>query len=515
MTASFNRLRRCATCHTRRAPFSIVSVALLTISASFITGCASLSMPRPSDWFSRSESDELGIDASGAKKRLAGGDPLFEDDSDVRRIDDVVGPLQRKAMARARSGRLTSTSDKNDQEKLRRGLVLFEDKKYQDAETVFAALVKKRGPKKFTLFSDDDDRTKYDPVREEAVFFLAETHFMQGKLAKADSHYKALIKDYPSTRYLDQSTRRLFDISRRWLGVDDFASSGEIRQVSLEDGGNDAPLSNLPKKPKRRFGFLPNLTDSSRPVLDHDGHALASLKAIWMNDPSGPLADDALMLAATHRLRTEDYRDADRLLTILREQYPKSTHLQTAFVLGSHVKLMSYQGSKYDERLLEDARDLKESTLRLFPDLPESDRVRSELKMIHDARAKRDWDTVIFYEKKHEPKAVAVYCREILRNFPNTQYGQLARRKLAEIQSGNTVAAAPPAGNQLPRQTQQEPPLQPFQSVPEIPDNDGPVFEPSAPIFDDDSSPAETPQFEEPDFDRSADNNVGRVRLKR
>ncbi|MHC4876000.1 MAG: outer membrane protein assembly factor BamD [Planctomycetota bacterium] len=430
-----------------------------------------------------------------------------DDDRDLRNIDDVIGPLQREALAKAGRGGLTSTEDLNDQETLKEGLRLYESKDYAQADRIFRDLIRKRNPNRisFSLFSRKEKRPTYDPVREEAVFFLAESLYQQEELANSAKQYQALIKDYPSTRYLDESTRRLFDISRRWLGVDDFATSSEIRQVSLEDGADKGPLSTVQAK-KRGFLPFPNLTDRSRPAVDLSGNALKNLKTIWMNDPSGPLADDALMLAATHYLRKEDYRNADRLLTMLREQFPKSTHLQTAFVLGSHVKLMSYQGSAYDEQLLTDAKELKENTLRLFPEIAESDRIRNELKLIYDAEARRDWEKALFYDKKNDDRAVAVYCREVIRNYSDTKYADLARKKLASLQpealAGPATAspAAPADQSIMPFQSQPEalgrapvfedgPALRPVPTGSGPNFEDGPVFEPDGPIFDEEQPP--------------------------
>ncbi len=458
----------------------------LTVSVT-MTGCMS----------TRSLADRNSdIDASALKDT--------GDDSDLRNIDDVIGPLQRQALAKSGRSGLNSAEDLNDQEKLKEGLRLYEAKDYVQSDRIFRDLIRKRNPHKisFSLFNRQEKRPTYDPVREEAVFFLAESLYQQEELANAAKQYQGLIKDYPSTRYLDESTRRLFDISRRWLEVEDFATTSEIRQVSLENGAEKGPLSTVEPK-KRGFWLFPNLTDASRPAIDVSGNALKNLKTIWMNDPSGPLADDAIMLAATHYLRKEDYRNADRLLTMLREQFPKSTHLQTAFVLGSHVKLMSYQGSAYDEQLLTDARELKENTLRLFPEIAESDRIRNELKVIHDAEARRDWEKALFYDKKNDDRAVAVYCREVIRNYSDTKYAELARKKLASLQPealAGTAISSP--GNSAPQA------VKPFQSQPEavgrapvfddgpqlqpVPSgsgptfDDGPVFEPDGPIFDDD-----------------------------
>ena len=43
-----------------------------------------------------------------------------------------------------------------------------------------------------------------------------------------------LFQDYPSTRYVEPATRRLFAIARTWLEVSEPAAKNAIRQVSGE-----------------------------------------------------------------------------------------------------------------------------------------------------------------------------------------------------------------------------------------------------------------------------------------
>lgn len=428
--------------------------------------------------------------------RLGAGDRVARE----RSIDHIGGPLLRSLQGNRQDEQSDSVVDKEDRRRLDEAKRQLEDGRLQnnsdlieDAADEFQALTKKRNPKRFEWFRPGgrDETPLFDPIREEALFLYAEAAYVQNRLPQAVEHYQALIKDYPSTRYLDQSTRRLFDISKRWLEMDDFATSGEIRQVSVDDPDRkDQPLSDkeAAARPRR---WAPNLTDKSRPVVDTSGHAIEALKTIWLNDPSGPLADDALMLASTFHLRTGNYQESDRLLTILREQFPRSTHLQTAFVIGSHVKLMSYQGAAYEEEQLEDARKLKESTLRLFPDAPEADRIRKELATIEEARARRIWERVVLYERKGRPKAVGVLCRELLTDFPNSPWAGPARDKLAELGDAAlpSLTPTPTTGDRLKSLLDQ--PLRPFRSESEPAEEDGPVFENTDPDPD-----PETPPFE-------------------
>jgi outer membrane protein assembly factor BamD (BamD/ComL family) len=470
---------------------------VLTLPALLLTGCQTMwTPPSPGNWISSLTGRGSDIDATALRDR---------DADSPRNVDDIIGPLQRQAMKRTASHDI-SPKDEKDHAALKVAQKQFDEGQYGAAARGFSAISRKRNRSKFTIFGDSDkDRPAYDPIREEAVFYLAESQFQQNSLADAASNYQLLVKDYPSTRYMDESTGRLFEISKQWLGVESFATTDEIRQVNAEEGAGNAPLSS--QQTESRFNALPNFTDRSKPVFDKGGHALKALKTIWLNDPSGPLADDSLMLAATYHLRSENYREADRLFTILREQFPKSPHLQNAFVLGSHVKLMSYQGAAYDDQLLLDSEQLKEQALRLFPDLPEGDRVRTELKFINEAKAKDVWAKAVFYEKKRKPKAVYILCKEVLEKFPTTSYAPLARAKLAELGvsvSGDAQSAAPSSFPLRPLEEAPAQAAQPFQRVPEIkdrmPDQQGDqVFPNRQPIFDD--APASQPS------------GVGRARL--
>ncbi len=313
---------------------------------------------------------------------------------------------------------------------------LFNAGQFDEAQALLKPLSKKRQQSFWSKLAitkvSTDTYQDHNRVREDSLFLLAESYFKQERYNNAKEHYEALLKDYPSTRHLNVSTRRLFVVARNWLGMPEFATTNDITPVNLEDPRS----SPTPKreKPPHSSVLVPNFSDKSRPSFDTPGHALEALKSIWMYDPRGPLADDAIMLTASHYLRVGNYQEADRYFAMLREEYPSSPHLQTSFVLGSHVKLMSYQGAEYDSKQLEDARLLKESTLRLFPNLKEKERLNTELDKIEEARAQRVWELVDFYRRKRLPKAMVIHAEELLQDYPDTSYAPQARDVLADLQ---------------------------------------------------------------------------------
>lgn len=273
---------------------------------------------------------------------------------------------------------------------------------------------------------------------EEAQFYLAESWFALGRYAKAQDGYDQLFEDYPSTRYVEPATRRLYAIARLWLEIAEPAAQSEIRQVSgestTEEGvARSADAGEKPSDPTLRVRVLPNFHDKSRPVFDTQGRALECLKSIWMNDPTGPLADDALMLTATYYQRHDNFVEADRYYEILRDEYPDSRHLEAAFVLGAHVKQMSYQGAYYEGEDLEGARKLKEQSLQLFPVSHQNQQIRRDLDEIYLQEAERLWAMVDYYRRKNRPRAIAIACVRLISEYPDTGYAREARKLLSEI----------------------------------------------------------------------------------
>ena len=268
------------------------------------------------------------------------------------------------------------------------------------------------------------------PVEEDALFLLAECRYKQKLYTKAQDAYGTLVKKYPSTRHLEESTRRLYTIATIWLDPNGKHSAEELVQVSAEDVTDPGHSS---KDVPYVFPLTPNLFDNSRPLFDTQGHALQALKSVWLNDPTGPLADDAIMMTAAHHLRRGNFREADRFFGMLREEYPKSDHAQNAFVLGSHVKLMNYQGENYDGKILNEADNLVRSTMNIYSDVPEREMMAEQLQKIQEQRAAREWARVEFYQRKQRPQSVAVYCEALIQDHPNTTYAEKARQLLADL----------------------------------------------------------------------------------
>jgi TolA-binding protein len=364
---------------------------------------------------------KTGIDASALQ------DPQEEKIAQMSNTDDITGPMDRFLQA---TGLATSEKKKKVQlvnppaamAAFHKGEDLMKAKKYKEASDVFWDEVYKKFP-------------DY-PIREDATFLCGECYFMMKRYSWAQDKYDLVIKEFPSTRHLDEISRRKFEIARIWLNFPDIVTPKDVQPVNFEQP-NTTPLPETdykePSGLSYRVPILPNFSDNQRPMFDTQGRALEALKSIWLNDPTGPLADDAIMLSASYYFRKGDYTEADHLYELLRKEFPKSPHLENAFVLGAHVKLMTYQGPAYDESELLEAKKLIQQTLVLYPHRPDRERMQEELGLIERARAARIWDDVKYWKGKGKPKAVAIYCKEEIKRFPDSDYAQLAREELAKI----------------------------------------------------------------------------------
>jgi len=372
--------------------------ALLLIWCVLLSGCGML------DWSRR------GIDDDEVTRKLAS-------------IDDTRGPLERLLMRRKKergdeSGQLSSAAGTEEFAKAKE---LFDDDQFKAAEKVANKVAKKY---------------KNSPVSEDALFLIAESQFQRKRYSWAQDSYDRLLKEFPSTGYLDDVSKRMFRIAHYWLQDPEYVTADDIQPVNFEEPSATAPPKSRRSKGwdiSRRIPIFPNFWNRSRPVFDTEGRALEALKSIWEKNPTGNLADDALMLEASYHLRSGNYIEADHIFGILRSEYSKSRHFENAFVLGSHAKLMSYQGAEYETKSLDKARQLKESALRQFPKRLDRERQLEEVRRIDDEKAAAEWETVRYYQTKGKPKAVAIYCREITKNFPDSPYSIRARQALAKL----------------------------------------------------------------------------------
>lgn len=238
----------------------------------------------------------------------------------------------------------------------------------------------------------------------------AESYFFADQLTMATDTYQKLMKEFPRNRHNDRVAARLFSVTGYWLET---VKANEKSWIPL------------------------NLTDSSRPRVDTDGHAIRVLDQIRYDDPTGRLADDATMAAAAEYIRQRKFNQADEFLTDLRETFADSEHLFSAHMLGIQCKIEIYAGPDYSGLILDEAEKLVRQTRTRYPEklngTEYGEMVARAANTIAFHRAESLIKKASFREKRKEYRAAATYYQDLLQNYADTPQADIARERLAQI----------------------------------------------------------------------------------
>ena len=71
--------------------------------------------------------------------------------------------------------------------------------------------------------------------------------------------------------------------------------------------------------------------------------------------------------------------------------------------------------------------------MHLFPASLERQQIRTDLQKIYLQEAERAWVEVEYYQKKRNPRAVAVACIQLISEYPDTPYAKDARTILRSV----------------------------------------------------------------------------------
>ena len=246
-------------------------------------------------------------------------------------------------------------------------------------------------------------------VKQDALFYLAESYFFNNEYSKAVDKYGDLLDEYPNSQHLDKIVRRQFEIARYWEKYHDYNPN---------------------------WVTTPNMVDDTRPWFDTLGNAIKTYETIRLKDPTGPLADDAVMATANSYFLRGRYNDADYHYKLLREEYPQSEHQYEAHVLGLQCKIRKYQGPNYDGSPLEEAKKLVKQLKQQFGaqlSTEERDRLNVQLAQLNEALAEREYAVAQYYDETEHYISARYYYAKIARDYPTSELGTKSRERYEQL----------------------------------------------------------------------------------
>ncbi|MDZ4659061.1 MAG: outer membrane protein assembly factor BamD [Bythopirellula sp.] len=258
-------------------------------------------------------------------------------------------------------------------------------------------------------FDEAVDRDPNAEIEQDALFYLAESYFFANEYSKAVSMYGDLLDKYPNSQHLDKVVRRQFDIARYWEKYHEYDPN---------------------------WVTTPNFIDDTRPWFDTLGNAIKTYENIRLKDPTGPLADDAIMTTANSYFLRGRYSDADYHYQILRQEYPQSEHQFEAHLLGLQSKIRKYQGPNYDGTPLEEAKKLVKQIKQQFGSelsVDERERLNTQLAQLNEALAERDFSIAKYYDDTKHYVSAKFYYAKIAQEYPTSELGTQARARYDQI----------------------------------------------------------------------------------
>ncbi|MDR0871737.1 MAG: tetratricopeptide repeat protein [Planctomycetaceae bacterium] len=263
-------------------------------------------------------------------------------------------------------------------------------------------------------FTEAAKRFPDSVLEEDALHLAGECYYFGDDYPRAFKAYQKLLIKYQHSKHLDNDVRRVFKIARFWEQED------------------------------RRGVLSVNVTNKERPAFDTFGYSKKAYETIFINDPNGPVSDDAVMALATAYLikgryqGDDNYNHAAYYYKYLRENYPLSKHLTKAHENELIARTNAYMGAEHNGKTLDEAGKLADVTLKQFGGELDTEAKEEILELKEDViikQAEREWTMGQFYDKKQYYGSAKVYYEKLLDKYPQTTYAEKARVRLEQIKN--------------------------------------------------------------------------------
>jgi TolA-binding protein len=294
-------------------------------------------------------------------------------------------------------------------------------------------------------------RNKGGDLAEVALFFKGECQFQQGDYVGAAYTFEELGKDFPTSRYLEKAVQREYAIGTFWLASIDglkltptppampaapaggAKADGAVKLASTVPMPDPTPVA-TPHLPQAALGVRDHFT-GTLPMMDVGGTAIRVLEKVRHHDPTGPLADDAVLLIARYHDANQSWDEASLKYEELITDNPKSPLVLTAQLESIDARIKSYVGPEYEGAGLEQARSMVEHALSTVP--PDQTKMREHLyvtlDVLREQEAERAFIRAEFYRKLGRGTSAEYMFAMIPQKWPKSPWAAKAKERLSEI----------------------------------------------------------------------------------
>lgn len=238
---------------------------------------------------------------------------------------------------------------------------------------------------------------KDSDVAPEARYLAGRCYEELGKYLFAYEQYQKVVEDYPYTKRMDEILKREFNIANIFQAKSSPKLMDMELNVSLEK-------------------------------------ATTIYNKIVQNSAFCEYADKSLFNAADCYRRLRKYKEAmdsyDKLIT----DYPNSSLIQEAKYQLAQVTYEASLDPEYDQENTDDAIKKFEKISKTTPVPAIAKEADKAMGALRDKKSSSLNNTAAFYEKQGQYESAILYYQEVVDDFPDTQAGKIAAKKIQELQ---------------------------------------------------------------------------------
>jgi outer membrane protein assembly factor BamD len=244
-------------------------------------------------------------------------------------------------------------------------------------------------------------------------FFAPEAQYRVGKILEDEASFKEafdafqkMVTKYPSSEFFPQALNEQYRIANLFL-------AGEPQRIWK------IPIG---------------------PSMDR---TIEMYQRIIKNAPYGDYAPQCQFNIGLAKEKQRKYTDAvDAYQTVL-DNYPTSSVAANAQYQIGYAWMRSSISGDYDISAAKKATDAFQDYLVRYPNSDKAVQAQDNIKKLGQRQTQGAFDVAKFYETQHDSRAAFIYYNEVVREDPNSEQAQIAKKRIQELRP---VVEALPGG---------------------------------------------------------------------
>ncbi|MBN1787782.1 MAG: outer membrane protein assembly factor BamD [Sedimentisphaerales bacterium] len=152
-----------------------------------------------------------------------------------------------------------------------------------------------------------------------------------------------------------------------------------------------------------------------------------------------PVAKSALKTLANSRAKRGDYYEAYRAWSDVSNRWPTGQTGQEALFGMARTLEQSYNGPKFDSKVLESSKSYYSEYQKRYPDVADELDVTRTLDNIEENLAEKDLTVGNFYFKTGKYTAAKMYYEKVIKTWPDSISARQAEQKMNELEGKQEI----------------------------------------------------------------------------